>query len=243
MSTHPTESAQPRRLPTAAFIVGFGALFIICVILAAGLFNYESGATTTSTSNTSRALRPAPPSTSLEQVNSSVRTHLIANAESTRTYTGIALTGELTEAAVLDTTEVSGHISRLLEQNCLDSVGLSTSENTRVTFTGFCFSTLPPSTLQPLLDLALANNADAIDFSQHPMLGQQNTVAMTWFVASDSQVAELQKTWKQLRRPDPIEKIDLYAYTSDEALRVTKSRDHADTSLTEPVVGTNIPAP
>ena len=106
MSTHPPESAQPRRLPTAAFIVGFGALFIICVILAAGLFNYESGATTTSTSSsTSRAPRPAPPSTSLEQVNSSVRTHLIANAESTRTYTGIALTGELTKAAVLDTTE------------------------------------------------------------------------------------------------------------------------------------------
>lgn len=242
MSTHPPESAQPRRLPTAAFIVGFGALFIICVILAAGLFNYESGATTTSTSSsTSRAPRPAPPSTSLEQVNSSVRTHLIANAESTRTYTGIALTGELTKAAVLDTTEVSGHISRLLEQNCLDSVGLSTPENTRVTFTGFCFSTLPPSTLQPLLDLALANNADAIDFSQHPMLGQQNTVAMTWFVTRDSQVAELQKTWEQLRRPDPIEKIDLYAYTSDEAVRVTKSRGHADTSLTEPVVGINIP--
>ena len=250
MSTTITGEQPPRRLPTAVFIVGFGALLLVCIVLAAGLFNYESGAQERRDSSSaaevagsdgelspSREPKPVPPETSLDNVNASIRTYLIADAQTARTYTGVALSGELTEQAMADTTEVSGHISRLMEQNCVDSIGLSTPHNLRVNFTGFCFSTIPPETLQRMLDFAVEEGADAIDFGHHPKRFHQTNVSMTWFVDSEQRAEQIKKTWNELRRPRAIEQIDLYVYTPENAHRVTKLRGKGDYALVDPIGG------
>lgn len=254
-----------RRMPTAAFIVGFGALLIACIVLTVGVFNYESGAeeraasatattasstSTTTTSTTppvtkvtgsdgsvtwSREPKPAPPETSLDNVNASIRNHLIADAETARTYTGVAVTGTLTEEAMADQTELTGHVTRLLEQNCVDSMALTAPDNTRLTFTGFCYYSLPAHIVQRMLTYALDGKADVIEFSHYPTRGGTNRVTLMWYTDSATSAERIQETWNPLRRPRPIDEIRLYTYTPDEVTRVIKSRGHGDVKKVDPL--------
>lgn len=261
-SADPADSPH-RRIPQAAFIVGFGALLLVCIVLTVGLFNYESGAqeriessaaTATGTSSTSttppvtrvtgsdgsvtisREPKPAPPETSLDNVNASIRSYLIADAKTARTYTGIAVTGTLTDFAMTDLPELTGHISRLLQQNCVDSMALEAPGNQRVTFTGFCFTTLPPETIQRMLSFALEHKADSIDLSNYPGHGNQNKVAMTWFVETQDEAEKIHESWHSLRRPRAIEQISLFTYTPEEAHRVQKTRGYPDRATTDPII-------
>lgn len=257
-----------RRLPTPAFIVGFGALLIICVVLTVGVFSYQSGAeeraasatattsrTGTSSSSTTttpvttvtgpgendtvtvtREPKPEPVGTDEGQVRASIREHLIADAATARTYTGVAVTGAITEEALLSMPELTGHLSRLLEQNCVDSLGLRTPDNTRVSFVGFCYTTLPPETIQRMLAFALDGKADAIDFANNPQRARKTHVTMTWFADSAEKAERIQKSWNPLRKPRAIEQITLFTYTDEEVVRVNKARGKADSERRDPMM-------
>lgn len=246
----------PRRVPAGAFIVGFGALVLVCVVLTVGLFNYESSAqerasstatsTASSTSSTqdtptvttvtgpdgqtsvSRPPKPTPPETSEEQVRSSIRAHYIENAETARTYTGVAVTGDITETALNDMPEFTGHVSRLLEQNCVDSMALTTPDNVRVTFNGFCYSTMPGETFERMLEVALDGGADSIDFAHNPSYGGNNYVSMTWYVDDEEQAARVHETWHEVRRPRAVEEVRFSTYSPEAVHRLVKARGRAD---------------
>lgn len=256
VSTTDPEKQPRRRVPAAAFIVGFGALLIICLVFAIGVVNYETSAserasssssTATGTETTSQPLpsvttvtesdgqtsvsrppKPAPPETSEEQVRASIRTHFIADAETARTYTGVAVTGDITEQALTDLPEFTGHVSRLLEQNCVDSMALTTPDNERVTFNGFCYTTMPGETIQRMLTVALDGKADSIDFANNPAYGNSNYVSMTWYVASEKEAERIHKTWHEVRRPRAVEQIRFFTYSPEKVHRLTKERGKAD---------------
>lgn len=251
---------QPRRrVPAAAFIVGFGALLIVCLLLVIGVVNYESsaedrasstsatGTATESATTTTEALptvttvtgsdgetsvsrppKPAPPETSEEQVKASIRTHFIADAKTARTYTGVAVTGNITEEALGDFPEFAGHLSRLLEQNCVDSMALTTPDNERVTFNGFCYTTLPGETIQRMLTVALDGKADSIDFANNPGYGNSNYVSITWYVPSEKAAERIHETWNGVRRPRAVEQIRFYTYSPEKVHRLVKERGKAD---------------
>lgn len=243
---------QRRRVPAGAFIVSFGALVIVCIILVAGLVNYESTAqereTTTSTTTSpspetptvttvtgsdgqtsvSRPPKPAPPETSEEQVRSSIRTHYIADAATTRTYTGVAVTGNITETALGDMPEFTGHVSRLLEQNCVDSMALTTPDNLRVTFNGFCYTTMPGETFERMLEVALEGKADSIDFANDPSYGNSNYVSMIWYVDNEEQAKRIHEKWHDVRRPRAVQEIRFFTYSPEKVHRLVKERGKAD---------------
>ena len=256
-STQDTEDNAYSRVPAGAFIVGFGALVIVCIVLTVGLFNYESSAqerassTSTATStesstsvhdiptvttvtgsdgqpSVSRPPKPTPPETSEEQVRSSIRAHFIENAKTARTYTGVAVTGDVTELALEDMPEFTGHISRLLEQNCVDSMALTTPDNVRLTFNGFCYSTMPGETFERMLDVALEGEADSIDFAHNPSYGHSNHVSMTWFVDNEEQAARIHETWHEVRRPRAVQEIRFATYSPEAVHRLIKERGKAD---------------
>lgn len=251
--TQDSETDTPRRVPAGAFIVGFGALVIVCVVLTVGLFNYESSAqersssTDTNTASStqdippvttvtgpdgqtsvSRPPKPAPPETSEEQVRSSIRAHYIENAETARTYTGVAVTGDITEHALNDMPEFTGHVSRLLEQNCVDSMALTTPDNVRVTFNGFCYSTMPGETFERMLEVALNGGADSIDVAHNPTYGGNNYVSMTWYVDNEEQAARIHETWHEVRRPRAVQEIRFSTYSPEAVHRLVKERGKAD---------------
>ncbi len=253
--TPDSDTDAPRRVPAGAFIVGFGALVIVCVVLTVGLFNYESSAqerassTATSTASStssvqdtavttvtgtdgqtsvSRPPKPAPPETSEEQVRSSIRAHYIENAETARTYTGVAVTGDITELALNDMPEFTGHVSRLLEQNCVDSMALTTPDNVRVTFNGFCYSTMPGETFERMLEVALNGGADSIDVAHNPTYGGNNYVSMTWYVDNEEQAARIHETWHEVRRPRAVQEIRFSTYSPEAVHRLVKERGKAD---------------
>ena len=251
---------QPRhRISTPVFIVGFGALFIACIVLAVGVINYESGASermdkAASTASSPRAAavttvtgsdgkpsaspvpKPAPPETSEEQVRASIRTHFIADAKTTRTFTGVAVTGDVTELALTDLPEFTGHVSRLLEQNCVDSLGLTTPDNVRVTFNGFCYSTLPAETIQRMLTVALDGEADSIDYAHNPAYGNSNYVTMTWYTDSENAAKRIHETWNDVRRPRAVEEIRFYTYSPEMVHRLTRARGKVDTWWHDPMI-------
>lgn len=259
MSTSVTENQPRHRVPTAVFIVGFGAFLIACIVLAVGVINYESSATDrmaearaseTSTSapavttvtgsdgepSVSLPPKPAPPETSEENVRASIRTHYIGEAETARTYTGVAVTGKITEQALNDLPEFAGHVSRLLEQNCVDSIGLTTPDNERVTFNGFCYTTMPGETIQRMIAAALDKEADSIDFANNPSYGNTNYVSMTWYVDSEAEAERIQESWNDVRRPRAVERIRFYTYSPDQVHRLTRERGKADVRWNDPVI-------
>lgn len=258
VSTTESDTQPHRSIPAAAFIVGFGALLIVCLVLAVGVVNYESSAEERASSSSatmtgtppppfphdippvttvtesdgqtsvSRPPKPAPPETSEEQVRASIRTHLIADAETARTYTGVAVKGDITQQALDDLPEFTGHVSRLLEQNCVDSMALTTPDNVRVTFNGFCYTTMPGETIQRLLTVALDGKADSIDFANNPGYGNTNYVSMTWYVASEKEAERIHKTWHEVRRPRAVQEIRFYTYSPEKVHRLIKERGEAD---------------
>ena len=112
-----------KRLPKAVFITVYGAVLIALVVMIAALTSYQTNARTTQTT-------PAPPVTAWNpapadapNVAASVRPNVIADAQVGATKTGVMLRGDLTPTAMVSA-ETAGHISRLLEQNCLDTLTL-----------------------------------------------------------------------------------------------------------------------
>lgn len=230
----PAKRPLIQRLPAPAFVVGYGALIVAIVVFVAMLSSYSSGAssgrgastTLTEVTETTRTAPEPEPEKQLpynpapadqKSVRESVRGYLIADLETGATHTGTSARGTLTELAEQSPTELSGHLSRLLEQNCLDKLELTTQKHMRILFQGFCFSTLPPTTIASAIDTANQLGADALALnSYHPSLGTE--MSLRWVqVPSQDKLDVLREDWDDVDFPDGIRRLQFNAYGPDEA--------------------------
>lgn len=237
----PAKRPLIQRVPTPFFVVGYGALLVALVVLLAMLAAYANGAgssrgRTTALTSESNAptgaeasgeasqsngpekrypFNPAPADP--EEVRDSVRSYYITDLETVGTHTGTAASGKMTEAAEENPVDFAGHLSRLLQQSCLDELELTTRENMRVLFQGFCFSTLPPSTIVTAIRTANNLDADAVYLnSYHPGLG--NEMAFKWLkVADDDELQQLRDKWDDIDFPDGVRHLQFNASTPDTA--------------------------
>ena len=163
--TEPEPSPQPwlKRIPAPLFTVVYGALVILVVFGAAMAAGYTADTADTAgaeaVAESERLPQPErpfnPPAADPDNVAASIRSHLITDVRVGKTDSGAMMRGDIVNGALDDTTEIAGHLSRLLEQNCLDTVTLTSKSGMRFNFWGFCFSTLPPATIAQLMDLSL----------------------------------------------------------------------------------------
>lgn len=230
-----------QRVPTPFFVVGYGAVLVALVVLLAMLASNANGAGSshkTSTALTSESAAPTgagdagetsqsngpekrfpfnPAPADPDEVRDSVRSYFITDLETVGTHTGTAASGKMTEVAEQNPVDFSGHLSRLLEQNCLDEFELTTQENMRVLFQGFCFSTLPASTIATAIKTADTLGADAVYLnSYHPGLG--NEMAMKWLkVPDDDELQKLREKWDDVDFPDGIRHLQFNASSPDTA--------------------------
>lgn len=164
-----------KRIPTPIFVIGYGAIVLTLIVAMAMLVSYRADAeadasaatgTASTTTTTEQDPRQAwnPPLRDEANVLASIRPYLITDVESAVGETGVIMRGKATETAMASTAEFTGHLSRLLEQNCLDTLVLTTPNNMRMSFLGFCFSTLPPASIEKYTTFAADEDADSLAF-------------------------------------------------------------------------------
>lgn len=224
-------SPQPwlKRIPAPLFTVVYGAL-VILVVFGAAMAGYTADAAgTAETSGTEAAAeserlpqpeRPvnAPPANP-GNVAASIRSHLITNVRVGETGSGAMMRGDIVNGALDDTTEIAGHLSRLLEQNCLDTVTLTSKSGMRFNFWGFCFSTLPPATIAQLMTVGVDEGADSVSFAVYPAQGNFHSITLNWMDIDDADDAdELMEQWQEVERPDEIDRVTFNGYTDDEVI-------------------------
>lgn len=239
--TEPEPSPQPwlKRIPAPLFTVVYGALVILVVFGTAMAAGYTADtadtANTVDTTDTAEATssegavdnerlpqpeRPFnPPAADPDNVAASIRSHLITNVRVGKTDSGAMMRGDIVDGALDDTTEIAGHLSRLLEQNCLDTVTLTSKSGMRFNFWGFCFSTLPPATIAQLMDFGVDEEADSVAFAVYPVQGNFHTISLNWMDAGDTDdIDELIEQWQEVERPDEIDRITFNGYTDEEVV-------------------------
>lgn len=215
----PAPEKQPwlRRIPAPLFVTAYGVLVIAVILGAAMAVGYTADAKSTAVDppQPERPFNPAPADTT--NIAESIRPHLITDVEVGETNTGAMLRGNLTEEAVAEPEELAGHLSRLLEQNCLDTVTLTSPRGMRVNFWGFCFATIPPETIQPLLAFADKEGADSLAFYDYAGRGHLHYVALNWMDAADN-TEKLERAWDRVERPDDLDRITFNAYAGDDVV-------------------------
>lgn len=229
----PADAAQPgpepeprrplvQRLPAPVFVVGYGALVLACVVgIAMAASASGSGGSPAPLSTTVAQPEPIqpynPPPADEANVRASVRPYLITDLHTATTDNGVIMRGTLTDSAESQLPELSGHLSRLLAQNCLAAVTLKTPDNARVNFYGFCLSTVSEDTILNLVTLALEHDADEVTFTDNRVPdGLEASVA--WYNAgSDAQLSKLETLWADQTRPAGLGKLRFAAYGTDEA--------------------------
>ena len=221
-----------KRLPTPIFAIGYGAIVLTLVVAMSMLVSYRvdaeadtsaaAGSTATGTASTTTTTEQDPrqawnpPLRDEANVLASIRPYLITDVKSAVGETGVIVRGKATETAMASTTEFTGHLSRLLEQNCLDTLVLTTPNNMRISFLGFCFSTLPPASIEKYTTLAAEEDADSVAFVNHNSAAGVE-VALGWLdVASESKLSELEQTWKRLPLEPGLDRLRTSAYTNEE---------------------------
>lgn len=227
--TEPEPSPQPwlKRIPAPLFTVVYGALVILVVFGAAMAAGYPADTADTAgaeaVAESERLPQPErpfnPPAANPDNVAASIRSHLITDVRVGKTDSGAMMRGDIVNGALDDTTEIAGHLSRLLEQNCLDTVTLTSKSGMRFNFWGFCFSTLPPATIAQLMDLGVDEGADSVSFAVYPVQGNFHTITLNWMDVGDTDDAdELIEQWQEVERPDEIDRITFNSYTDDEVV-------------------------
>ncbi len=212
-----------QRVPAPLFITAYGAVVIAGVIMAVMLSNYASDAETKSVEleQPRRPFNPAPADAG--NVAASVRPHLIENAEVGATETGVMLRGDIPETA--SPTELSGHLSRLLEQNCLDTVTLTDAEGMRLNFWGFCFSTIPDTTIAEVLSYGEDAEADSVAIYNYATKNNRHEVVVNWVDAgSTEELDKLVKSWRKVSIPDEVDRVVFNAYGDEEVADMIKDR-------------------
>ncbi|MDK8822272.1 hypothetical protein QP980_00110 [Corynebacterium coyleae] len=241
MSTSVTEPEQPtrtflQRVPTPVFVTVYGALVVAAVVGAVFGLRYTADAESTEVSlpQPVRPFNPAPADPA--NVAASVRPHLIQNLQVGKTNTGVMARGDLAEYVMSDSTEFAGHVSRLLEQNCLDTLELTTPDGMRVNFWGFCFATIPATTIQNTFDFAVAQGADSASFAVYPAQNNFHEIRLIWTDAEATgyDAKQLERQWKQLNRPDEIDRIAFFGYYDDEVIVVDNDKKDGRSTKTFP---------
>lgn len=228
------EANAPRkpRVPLPAFIVAYAALVAICIALVVNLYNYDNlPPKSVTVTTTTTVTDPPPPPRDEANVTASINPQFVANAQTAVNNTGVIVTGELTDQAMADLPGSLGHLNRLLEQNCVDSLSVTTPDNARISFTGFCFRGLDPRSIERMVALTLDTGADSVQFTNYPDRGFSTHAGVRWFTSSDREVDALRDDWNSFRRPADIVSVDFFAFTQEKLYRVTKSRGAPDREL------------
>ncbi|QYH19453.1 hypothetical protein JKI95_10255 [Corynebacterium aquatimens] len=146
----------------------------------------------------------------------SIRRHLITDVQTSAGDTGVLMRGTIAGDLETQLPELSGHISRLLEQNCIDALTLKTADNLRLSFYGFCFSTIPETTISQLATLADEQDAEAmIIMDTHSSSAIEAEVV--WLDVPDARLNSLELVWRDQIRPAGIKRLRFAAYGETEA--------------------------
>lgn len=209
------------RLPAPAFLIGYGALLIAVVVAVAMFASYESNervsaqtAVTTTQQDPKQPWNPA--LRDEDNVRASIRSYLITDVQTGVTDTGVMLRGTTTKTAEANLAEFTGHLSRLMQQNCLDTVVLTTPDNFRIEILGFCFDAPDLDALTTFTQYALDEGADSISFVDH--YGETGKeISLNWMdLASDRKLEELEEQWDEMERPESFNRLRFSAFTPDE---------------------------
>ena len=241
MSTVATESPQDtrpfvQRVPRPLFVAVYGTLLVLTVVGAVFAARYTADAESTPEElpQPARPFNPAPADPA--NVAASVRPHLIENLQVGTTKTGVMARGDITEQAVADPTEFAGHVSRLLEQNCLDTLTLTTPDGMRLNFWGFCFTTIPEQTIYDFVRFATTEEADAVSFAKFPAQKGVQYAKLTWMDADSTgkDPRALKRTWNRLQRPEEIDRLTFYGYYPDEVVVMTNDANNGKNTESSP---------
>ena len=224
MSTAVSDT-QPwvRRVPAPLFVAVYGAL-VILVIFGVAMAASRTTASTPEDAELPQPERPFNPAPADPgNVAASIRPNLIDNVRVGETNSGAMMRGDVVVGALDDSTEIAGHLSRLLEQNCLDTVTLTSKSGMRFNFWGFCFSTLPPETLAQYIDFGVAEGADSVSFVDYASHNHFRVITLNWMDVDDADA--LSKRWLDVERPDEIDRVTFNGYTDDEVVVVDNDKE------------------
>ncbi|WNI12621.1 hypothetical protein RIU96_10465 [Corynebacterium sp. Z-1] len=201
-----------RALPAPVFTVAYGAVLI--GLIAGGIVLADTASShEDAPPSVGKPLRPFNPvETSADNVEASVRTYLIADAATARTSTGVTLTGTMTDTAEASLAEFSGHVSRLLQQNCVDNMTVRTQDNLRINLWGYCYNSPGPAAIESYVTDALAGTTDSVSFYFYPGRPVEHMVAMTWFSNSPAAANSIVDSWDDLEPVEPTDQLVLTAY-------------------------------
>lgn len=218
------------RIPTAAFVTGYGVIVVAAAVMAGALVNYssEQETQTVELEQPRRPFNPAPADAG--NVAASVRPYLIEDARVAATESGVALRGDIAEGVAQMPAEFAGHVSRLLDQNCLDTVSLSQPDGMRLNFWGFCFSTIPPATIQEVMELGEDTGADSVALLNFAQRSNRHEAQVNWMDAGDKKKLDaLVKTWRGVDLPDEVDHLIFTAYGDEEVVVMEKDRRSGNT--------------
>lgn len=211
MSTAP-QPPQRRRIPTAAFVLGYGILVILAIILIITLVNHEASSKTTRAPKEEEAAPapefPADAKATLGLVN----TALIDDPAAVSTDSGLLLEGVLTETAVANPQTLALHIDQLLNSTCLTNLALETPNNMQLDFWGFCFSSLPPEHIAEMITDAIETDADSLAIRDWPGSNHDKHVFYTWFADTPAEQAAIENKWTAITGHKDIELVSLNLY-------------------------------
>lgn len=201
-----------RALPAPVFTVIYGA--IVIGLVTGGIFLVDKvSSAEEGNPDVGKPVRPANPViTSEENVGASVRPYLIADAKAARTSSGVTLSGTMTPTAEESLSEFSGHVSRLLEQNCIDNMTVTTQDNLRVNIWGYCYFSPGQESLETYLGEALDSTADSITFAFYGGRDIEHVVDITWFAESTSEADRAVSEWEDAEAVGTTDKLTLTAY-------------------------------
>lgn len=211
-----------KRVPKAAFIAGYGALLIALVVMIAALSSYHRSAEAHAPAAPVKAWNPAPADAG--NVAASIRPGVIADARVATTESGVAVQGMLSDAAFTDP-DAAGHISRLLEQNCLDALTLRTADNMRFEMLGFCFSTVPPQTIDELIHFGADHGANSVTVTNNLEKAGGRLATLTWLNAD---AAQLRPAWEEFGLRPYLDRASFEAFGPEELtiMEARPSRPH-----------------
>lgn len=223
LHTTTDDSAQSaallRRVPTAVFVVVYGALVVVLASLAVALYAYHHSAPQETRLQRELVFLPEAPQADVATIEASIRPYLIANAEVREAHRGAALRGDITDTAVQDVDSFSGHLSRLLQQNCIPGVELRTGSNLNVSLWDYCHDAPTPESIAEVTRLALGYDADFAGFLRYPT-GQKAKV--TWMnVDDDASRDSLVAMWEDVGLPDGFVEVIYQAYGAGEVTTLT----------------------
>ncbi|MCO6395385.1 MULTISPECIES: hypothetical protein [Corynebacterium] len=203
-----------RRVPTALFVAVYGALVVVLASLAVALYAYQHNAPQETRLQRELVFQPEAPQADIASIEASIRPYLIADAEVREAHRGAALRGDITDTAVQDVDSFAGHLSRLLQQNCIPGVELRTGSNLNVSLWDYCHEAPAPESIAQQMRLALSYDADFVGFLRYP---SKQTTKVTWMnVDDDASRDSLVAMWKERGLPDGVDEVVYQAYGAGE---------------------------